>query len=644
MGLQPSKSNNNNNGPSEKAQIGRLRLGHDKKPKIYENYQELFAGRTYDVIEPPQIEERPKGDRELPELPVDMIESDFSLYTGKEHIYETIDDVNTRDNSSQTESFCMGNETFMGSNERLTTSKEISCQTEPETRRNYKRSSGTQEKISNGIMKNKECRLSSDSSTSTQDSQESVDSGHYSGRNFDKSPRTPTDESSYLWQPEGLSNDEVKSFMDSLPLDSVPSMLTPEGIAHFNAQLAHQNPKQDADPRHCKNLTKAQETTLKALYMTLLKARGTGYIRISDNNTDSCDGCGNSFTKNDMVVSTGHGLRHPSCFSCIVCHQFLTKLIYYSDDKHQLYCGRHYAELFKPRCYECDELIVSGEIVRAMGKTYHAEHFRCRICKKVIGEGKYTTENDEVVCVECHKLHYAEECVSCGKKITLGQKSLSIGQKHWHEKCFTCDECDVQMVRGTFKLGNGKVLCSKCYQQKNNRICCTCGEPIKSGQQWLEHDELFYHAECFRCKNCQREITSKFKEKSGFFYCTDCHRDLFAKKCKQCGQAVLEDGITYDNEIWHNACFVCHNCKQPLSTRKFLLRDGLRYCNICYEDMFAKQCHSCGKKIKGGAYLTTNNLFWHSDCFKCADCHIDLSNIGFHMFGDNTYCSNCPSL
>ena len=59
-----------------------------------------------------------------------------------------------------------------------------------------------------------------------------------------------------------------------------------------------------------------------------------------------------------MVVSAGQGLRHPSCFSCTVCQQFLSKLIYYSDDNNRLYCGRHYAELFKPRCFDCDEVYI----------------------------------------------------------------------------------------------------------------------------------------------------------------------------------------------------------------------------------------------------------------------------------------------
>ena len=62
--------------------------------------------------------------------------------------------------------------------------------------------------------------------------------------------------------------------------------MSPEGVAQFNSQLAYQNPKQDGDPSLCRNLTKEQAISLKCLYVTLLEARGTGFIKISDSNMD----------------------------------------------------------------------------------------------------------------------------------------------------------------------------------------------------------------------------------------------------------------------------------------------------------------------------------------------------------------------
>ena len=165
-----------------------------------DNDEDIFANRTYDVIEPPPEEKK------FPDLNVDIIEKEAGQTS--EHIYESIDKVITRNNSSQTESFVEFSENLTEARDFVKVFKEISCQTEsPDSRRNKKRNSDTREEDLAAFGKTKESRLSSDSSTSTQDSHDSADSGHFGARNAGKSPLSP--ESPYLWQPEGLNCDEV---------------------------------------------------------------------------------------------------------------------------------------------------------------------------------------------------------------------------------------------------------------------------------------------------------------------------------------------------------------------------------------------------------------------------------------------------
>ncbi len=46
---------------------------------------------------------------------------------------------------------------------------------------------------------------------------------------------------------------------------------------------------------------------------------------------------------------------HPRCFQCCVCKELLVDLTYCAfEDK--IFCERHYAEIFKPRCNACDEV------------------------------------------------------------------------------------------------------------------------------------------------------------------------------------------------------------------------------------------------------------------------------------------------
>ena len=46
---------------------------------------------------------------------------------------------------------------------------------------------------------------------------------------------------------------------------------------------------------------------------------------------------------------------HPGCFVCSICNNLLVDLIYFFKEG-AIYCGRHYAELYKPRCAACDEV------------------------------------------------------------------------------------------------------------------------------------------------------------------------------------------------------------------------------------------------------------------------------------------------
>ena len=46
---------------------------------------------------------------------------------------------------------------------------------------------------------------------------------------------------------------------------------------------------------------------------------------------------------------------HPGCFSCSTCQELLVDLIYFHHNG-KIHCGRHHAEVLKPRCSACDEV------------------------------------------------------------------------------------------------------------------------------------------------------------------------------------------------------------------------------------------------------------------------------------------------
>lgn len=57
-----------------------------------------------------------------------------------------------------------------------------------------------------------------------------------------------------------------------------------------------------------------------------------------------------------LASRAGPGLCwHPACFACSTCSELLVDLIYFYHEG-KVHCGRHHAELLKPRCSACDEV------------------------------------------------------------------------------------------------------------------------------------------------------------------------------------------------------------------------------------------------------------------------------------------------
>ncbi|NXR43458.1 PRIC1 protein, partial [Zosterops hypoxanthus] len=132
-----------------------------------------------------------------------------------------------------------------------------------------------------------------------------------------------------------------------------------------------------------------------------------------------CRKCGRRLNKGDPGVSAsrlGDQFWHPSCFSCHFCHQQLVDLIYFQQDG-RIYCGRHHAELFRPRCASCDQLIFMEECIEAEGRRWHLEHFCCLECDEPLRGQRYVMRSGRPCCRGCFESLFAEPCQACGDPI-----------------------------------------------------------------------------------------------------------------------------------------------------------------------------------------------------------------------------------
>lgn len=53
--------------------------------------------------------------------------------------------------------------------------------------------------------------------------------------------------------------------------------------------------------------------------------------------------------------------------------------------------------------------------------------------------------------------------------------------------------------------------------------------------------------------------------------------------------------LEYAGSTWHEGCFICHSCGQPIGSKSFIPDKDEHYCVPCYEEKFAPRCTRCKK-------------------------------------------------
>jgi len=70
-----------------------------------------------------------------------------------------------------------------------------------------------------------------------------------------------------------------------------------------------------------------------------------------------------------------------SCLACYVCgRDFSDNGTVHEGTDGYAYCKKDYLDTFAPKCGGCKEPI-QGEVIEAIGKKWHPDHFVCGVCK-----------------------------------------------------------------------------------------------------------------------------------------------------------------------------------------------------------------------------------------------------------------------
>lgn len=228
-------------------------------------------------------------------------------------------------------------------------------------------------------------------------------------------------------------------------------------------------------------------------------------------------------------------------------------------------------------------------------------------------------------------------CAACTKPI-VGQVITALGHT-WHPEHFMCSHCNQELGTMNFFERDGKPYCEQDYHHLFSPRCGYCQGPILD--KCISALDQTWHPEHFFCSDCGRQFGDEgFHEKDDAAFCKDCYFEQFAPKCGGCNTPITENYISSLNLQWHPNCFVCKECNQPFHDGAFFEHEGFPYCETHYHALRGSLCAGCHKPISGRCITAMFRKF-HPEHFVCSFCLKQLNKGTFKEQGDKPYCHEC---
>lgn len=127
-------------------------------------------------------------------------------------------------------------------------------------------------------------------------------------------------------------------------------------------------------------------------------------------------------------------------------------------------------------CFTCQQSIL-GEIIQAMGKTYHPEHFICYNCRDPLGTRPFFEVKGNTFCEKCFQGIHCPPCAHCGKPVV--DRTITALGKSWHVEHFICTQCLKPFPGGSYYERDGRPYCEADFYSLFAPKCMGCNEPIK---------------------------------------------------------------------------------------------------------------------------------------------------------------------
>ncbi|NP_957134.2 PDZ and LIM domain protein 7 isoform 1 [Danio rerio] len=159
-----------------------------------------------------------------------------------------------------------------------------------------------------------------------------------------------------------------------------------------------------------------------------------------------------------------------------------------------------------PLCAACSK-IIRGRYVVALGRSWHPEEFMCCQCKRLLDEGGFFEEKGSIYCSKCYDNRYSPNCAKC-KKIITGEIMHAL-KMTYHVQCFLCAACKLPIRNQAFYMEEGEPYCERDYEKMFGTKCHGCDFKIDAGDRFLEALGYSWHDTCFVCAICQINLEGK---------------------------------------------------------------------------------------------------------------------------------------
>ncbi|XP_041124232.1 actin-binding LIM protein 1-like isoform X12 [Polyodon spathula] len=253
-----------------------------------------------------------------------------------------------------------------------------------------------------------------------------------------------------------------------------------------------------------------------------------------------------------------------SCFGLDVAH---------AQDTH------HPAEKPVIDCHKCGEPC-KGEVLRVQSRHFHIKCFTCKVCGCDLAQGGFFMKNGGYLCTLDYQRLHGTRCNGCGDFVE-GEVVTALG-KTYHPTCFVCTICKRPFPAGDRVTFNGKdCLCQRCVQPmspspkdiSSSSNCAGCGRDIKNGQALLALERQ-WHLGCFKCKACGKVLTGEYISKDDAPYCEKDFQIHFGVKCEACHQFITGKVLEAGDKHYHPSCARCSRCNQMFTEGEEMYLQG----------------------------------------------------------------------